>query len=64
MKVIENIPTLYFLDPTLEITLETDASDYGIGAVLYQTDGLIKKPIRFLSKSLTPVQHRWTVIEK
>ena len=63
-ETIEAIPTLYFINYELPIELHTDASDYGIGAYLFQWDEGIQKPVRFISKSLSPIQKRWTVIEK
>jgi hypothetical protein len=48
--------------------LQTDASDYGIGAYLFQVDsvnGTRKElPLGFISKSLDKVQRRWSTIEK
>ena len=58
-------PTLYFPEPSREIFLETDASDYGIGAYLYQMDADgTKYPIAFISKNLTGSQLNWSVPEK
>lgn len=64
---------LYFLVDEGETILETDASDYGIGAFLYQLiwkkeeGGKGKKvvqPVAFLSQSLTPTERRWPTIAK
>jgi transposase InsO family protein len=57
------------MDEQLPIHLATDASDYGIGAYLYQTklndDGTTEEiPVAFLSQALTKVQRRWSTIEK
>jgi len=54
---IANCPKLYFMDDSSDIILETDASDYGIGAYLYQVkeDGQ-QYPIAFMSKSLAGAQ--------
>lgn len=62
-------PLLHFLDEQLPVSLATDASDYGIGAYLYQTrvgeDGQEEQiPIAFLSQAMTKVQRRWSTIEK
>ena len=38
------------------IQLYTDASDFGIGGVLFQVVDTIWQPIAFISKSLTPTQ--------
>ncbi len=34
-KEIQNNPTLFFVDETAEVTLHTDASDYGLGYILH-----------------------------
>lgn len=62
-------PLLHFVDEQLPIHVATDASDYGVGAYLYQTrqgeDGVEEQlPVAFLSQSLTKVQQRWSTIEK
>ena len=62
---INAAPTLFFPEPDKEIFLETDASDYGIGAYLYQMDDKGNKyPIAFISKNLTGAQLNWSVPEK
>ncbi len=58
-----NSAKLYFVDPKGAIVLETDASDYGVGAYLYYTlpesnDPKQQFPIAFLSKSLDKRQQR------
>jgi len=61
---IESCATLYFLDDDGLVYLATDASDYGIGAFLYQiVDGKVR-PVRFMSHSLTEAECRWSTIEK
>jgi hypothetical protein len=66
--LINACPKLYFIDYQAEIILCTDASDYALGAYLFQNiirDGAtIEQPIRFLSKSFTGPQLRWSTIEK
>ena len=61
---ISNCPLMYFLDETSPIRLYTDASDYGIGGVLFQIVEGIWRPISFVSKSFTPTQTRWSTIQK
>lgn len=67
---MRSLPQRFFLKDNLDIIIETDASDYGIGAVMYQIQkdpetGIINKlPIEFISKSLTPQQYRWNTTEK
>ena len=62
---ISRCPLMYFIDDNkLDIHLYTDASDFGIGGVLFQVVGTIWQPIAFISKSLTPTQIRWSTIQK
>lgn len=63
-SAINNCPTLYFIKPNLPVFLHTDASDYGIGAYLFQLDGDVEYPIAFISKSLTPPERKWAVPDK
>jgi len=62
---IGNAQRLHFVDDAKEIFLQTDASDYGIGAYLFQLgeDGE-QIPIAFISKSLMNQQLNWSVPEK
>ena len=49
----------------LAFVLQTDASDYGIGAVLAQIDPQGNEhPIRYLSRKMTDTELRYTVSEK
>lgn len=73
-RMIAKNEQLYFqAEETGEVFVETDASDYAIGGVCYQTRRTTDKsgvttetrlPIRFFSRMLTPVQRRWSTIEK
>jgi hypothetical protein len=63
-EAISKCPKLYFMVDDAPTFLDTDASDYGIGAYLYQTIEGEKKPIAFLSKTMSKVQQRWSTIEK
>jgi hypothetical protein len=47
-SAINACPHLYFLQDDLPIYLHTDASDYGVGAYLYQIKGDIAFPNRIL----------------
>ena len=62
-KSIENCPKLYFLEDktrSTEIFVETDASDYGIGAYLYQQriGETVQRPVAFISKALSTTERR------
>ena len=62
---ISRCPLMYFIDDNkLNIRLYTDASDFGIGGVLFQVVDTIWQPLAFISKSLTPTQIRWSTIQK
>jgi hypothetical protein len=63
-EAISKCPKLYFMVDDAPTFLDTDASDYGIGAYLYQIIEGEKKPIAFLSKTLSKIQQRWSTIEK
>ena len=62
--LIASCPLLHFPDDKAPIILRTDASDFGIGGVLFQTIQGVENPIAFVSKSLNEVQLRWSVIQK
>jgi hypothetical protein len=49
---VASCPKLFFISPNAPVTLCTDASDYGVGAYLYQTVDGVEQPISFLSKCL------------
>lgn len=61
---INNCPTLYFMDPKAPVFLHTDASDYGIGAYLFQVVDGKDRPIMYMSKALTSSEIKWATIEK
>ena len=59
-KMISEPPVLQYYDLEEEVTLETDASDYGLGAVLLQNG----RPVAFASRTLTQSERRYSQIEK
>ena len=44
--------------------LQTDASNYGMGAYLYQLVDGVKHPIRFISRGFNNVELKWNIVEK
>lgn len=59
-RLIAESPTLQFYDPTKPLTVENDASEYGLGAALLQEG----KPVCFASRTLTPAEQNYAQIEK
>ena len=57
--ILQNANTLCYYDPDLPISLETDTSQSGLGAVLLQQG----RPISFMSRALTKLQSRYSNIE-
>ena len=55
---------MHFLNDHAPISLQTDASDYGVGGYLFQVIDGKEIPIAFISKSLSKTQLRWSVIQK
>ena len=63
-QAIDNCPALWFIDDYSPIFLQTDASDYGIGAYLYQVvtnsdDTTSERPVGFISKSIANEHTSW-----
>jgi hypothetical protein len=68
-RAIDECPLLWFMEDESPIYLETDASDYGIGAYLYQKvskeDGTFEdRPIGFISKSIPADRTSWDIPKK
>lgn len=59
-RMIVNSPVLAFYDPTKELTLVNDASDYGLGCVLTQEG----RPVAFASRTLSSTERNYAQIEK
>ena len=57
-NAIRDCPTLFFIDDHSPIYLHTDASDFGIGAYLYQVRDDKEHPIQFISKAFKREQLR------
>ena len=59
-QLISEPPLLRYYDLEEEVTIETDASDYGLGAVLLQAG----RPLAFASRNMTKTERRYSQIEK
>ncbi|GBG87781.1 hypothetical protein CBR_g45936 [Chara braunii] len=57
-------PVLKLHDPTLPFVLTTDASQYGVGAVLQQDDGNGLQPIEYMSKKIKTKKLQDSTYEK
>jgi hypothetical protein len=58
-------PVLSFFDPELPVVLETDSSDYALGAIISQRDfeGILH-PIAFHSRRLLPAEEHYEIHDK
>ena len=59
-EMISQPPVLQYYDLDEQLVLETDASEYGLGAVLLQNG----RPVAFASRTLTQAERRYSQIEK
>lgn len=63
-ETVANCPSLHFVDEHAPIVVMTDASDYGIGAYIYQLIDNKERPIIFYSSALHGAELNWSTIEK
>ena len=61
---ITKLSTLALYNPQVATKISTDASSYGLGAVLLQEEQGSWKPVAFASKALTETEQRYAQIEK
>ncbi|MBW0530896.1 hypothetical protein O181_070611 [Austropuccinia psidii MF-1] len=60
-EVFTPAPILSHFNPSLQTIVETDASDYSLGAVLSQVDDSEKNPIAFDSRKLLPAELNYEI---
>lgn len=58
--LVTSEPILKYYDPNMELTLQSDASETGLGAAILQEN----QPIAYASRSLTDTETRYAQIEK
>ena len=63
-RSLTTAPVLSSPDYSKPFTIMCDASDTGIGSVLYQEEDGIEHPIAYYSKTLNKCQRKWTTTEK
>jgi len=63
-KSLSETAHLRILNSTCEKILKTDASDFAVGACLYQIKDGQQRPIAYQSKKLTELKKRYEVHDK
>ena len=63
-KVLSEAPILHNLDWTLEFFLEMDASQYGVGAILYQETEEGKRYVDFAAKAFNKAQQNYNAAKR
>ncbi|UYV74330.1 K02A2.6-like [Cordylochernes scorpioides] len=59
-ELVTQAPVLKYFDPSLPVTIQSDDSDKGLGAVLLQEE----QPVAYASKALTNTETQYAQIEK
>lgn len=64
-EAVTTAPVLRIFDPALLTAIETDASGFAIGAVLFQTDSNGQsRPVAFTSRKLSPAERNYPTHEQ
>lgn len=64
-KAVTSAPVLRIFDPRLKTSVETDASGFAIGAVLFQTDAKgHSRPVAFASRKLSSAERNYATHEQ
>lgn len=63
---VENHGILAYFNPEVQSRVETDASDFAIGACLAQFDPMAKafRPVAFYSRKMTPAERNYDIYDK
>ena len=57
-------PTLAMFDPKKTVIIETDASDFAIGACLTQEENGNRHPIAYFSRKMSPAEQNYEIYDK
>ena len=61
--LLQSAELLVHFDPSKELILATDASDYGVGAVLsHKVEGGAERPIGYMSRSLNAAERNYSTL--
>ena len=64
-ELLQSSELLVHFDPSKELILATDASDYGVGAVLsHKVESGAVRPIGYMSRSLNAAERNYSTLEK
>ena len=63
-EAVTSAPVLVTANPELPYEVYTDASDFALGAVLLQDQGQGLHPVAYLSRKLSPTEHRYPIGDK
>ena len=64
-ELLQSTDLLVHFDPEKELVLATDASDYGVGAVLsHKMKNGTERPIGYFSRSLQEAERKYSTLEK
>lgn len=63
-KAFISAPVLAHFDPELESTIETDASDYVVSAILSQKHGDVLRPVAYFSMKMTGPETNYPIYDK
>ena len=64
-ELLTTSPVLALFDSNLETIVSSDASSYGLGAVLLQRQPEVElKPVAYISRSMSTTEQRYVQIEK
>ena len=63
-QMLVNATSLAFLHPKAKLAIAVDASDFAVGAVLFQTLYGVHQPLGFFSRKLQPAQAKYSAFDR